>query len=42
MSNNQKGVSLTKIITSASLVLGGGMILGGLFLRKKYKTYLEF
>ncbi len=42
MTDKSKMSRLGKIISSCSLVLGGGLLLGGLFMKNKYKNYLEF
>lgn len=42
MSDKNKMSKIGKIISSCTLVLGGGLVLGGIFLSKKYKKYYEF
>lgn len=42
MTEKVKISNLGKIIANCSLVLGAGILLGGIFLKKKYKTFLEF
>lgn len=42
MVEKDKMSRIGKIISSCSLILGGGVLLGGLFMKKKYKSFLEF